>query len=326
MTIDGAYRLMVQAAFGAIQRYRNPVITCDNQTITIPPGSEIRDYASYSVAGAIDNELIERLANPPMLIPNPDQGRAGPAPIPDPDHAPPGEESVIISDLDNFNRRAVQHYLIASGPVDIVWLGALAAYRITGPDIIARLERAMGLSPRRTAEIQGQTATEVPGRPGHYRMNIPEAMVLRPGGLTYFVDGEIQPPPMGPRIDFEAVDKKAKLALWGCLDDRQREDLFVSQHFLVRGSKSAYIYEIRKGRQGNVVRDDLENYCLTHGDLPVWDLMLAQKLMIEDDEPKFLKMANRLDEPFYHMNEAPDIINTALIEIGGGVVNTNVES
>lgn len=97
----------------------------------------------------------------------------------------------------------------------------------------------------------------------------------------------------------EKVDRKAKAALWRYLNEKQHEDLFCLGHFVVNGGKSKMVYKIMKGRQGNVHREDDARFCLTHGDLPVWDLMLAQKLMIEDSEPRFLELANDLNEmPF----------------------------
>ena len=114
--------------------------------------------------------------------------------------------------------------------------------------------------------------------------------------------------PAGSRLriprtdDTDWVDRKAKAALWRYLNEQQREDLFCLGRFVVGGSESEMAYEILKGKQGNVCRDDAAKFCLTHGDLPVWDLMLAQKLMIEDNEPQFLEMANRLINHMTLMN------------------------
>ena len=58
-------------------------------------------------------------------------------------------------------------------------------------------------------------------------------------------------------------------------------------------------YLIKKGRSGNVVSikdgKPVEKYCIHPSDyeIPDEDCMLAQKLLLEDDEAEFLRIANR---------------------------------
>ena len=100
------------------------------------------------------------------------------------------------------------------------------------------------------------------------------------------------PAPEPPTAEIEA---KAKGILWSYLNRRQREDLFCVNYFIVTGSMTGMVYRIVPGMQGNIYRDDGARYCVTNPTLPSWDLLLAQKLMLEDDEGKFLTLARRLD-------------------------------
>lgn len=221
----------------------------------------------------------------------------------------------------------VRRELITSGPTEIDFDMNSRSYRLTGPNIVERLHHAVrcaGERPIRPDEITElhdgpMTATEVLERQRAFVAEQEQTFLRRvanraltrlgrdravdpplltyPGAINRMPARGLMPHNFAQDGDIEKVERKAKAALWTCLDDQQREQLFVSNLFSVSGSRGKYIYRIGKGTQGNVHRDDGSQFCLTHKNLPVWDLMLAQKLMIQDDEPKFLKMANRLDEP-----------------------------
>ena len=83
------------------------------------------------------------------------------------------------------------------------------------------------------------------------------------------------------------------------LDDAQREEFDRSGSFVVVG-QSGRRYRVRSQRTFNV-RDetDCNDYCMQFRSdpqcrsIPLEDLMLAQKLLLECDEPEFLRVANR---------------------------------
>lgn len=104
------------------------------------------------------------------------------------------------------------------------------------------------------------------------------------------------------------VEEKAKDILWSCLNKLQRKDLFCVNHFIVTGCTTGMTYRIVPGMQGNIYREDGARYCVTNSSLPSWDLLLAQKLMLEDDERKFLALARRLD--LDEVADQPELDNT----------------
>lgn len=217
-------------------------------------------------------------------------------------------ETIFVNDV--VMSAEVQCLLIASGPVEIDYNGALGGYRLTGPNINSRLHHAIACAGERPliedeiVEGPQMTATEVIERRRAFYAEIRYAqeraanppLLICPGAINYGTTSLIPPSPN----DTEKVERKAKAALWRYLNEQQQQDLFCLGRFIVNGGESKMAYNILKGRQGNVWRDDDAHFCLTHGDLPVWDLMLAQKLMIEDSEPQFLELANRLDVQQYY--------------------------
>lgn len=85
---------------------------------------------------------------------------------------------------------------------------------------------------------------------------------------------------------------RAKAMLWSYLNHQQREQLFLLNYFCVQGSRSKKVYRITNAGTGNVIREDGNTYCLVpDSPVPQWDQLLAQKLMLEDDERRFLKLA-----------------------------------
>ncbi|UUZ65220.1 hypothetical protein LP417_11755 [Polaromonas sp. P1-6] len=79
------------------------------------------------------------------------------------------------------------------------------------------------------------------------------------------------------------------------LTPAQRRDLFANRFFYVKGKR--FTYRIREGHSGNVDALDpsgrvVSRFCAhPFGRVPVYDVMLAQKLWIETDENMFLKKA-----------------------------------
>jgi len=93
----------------------------------------------------------------------------------------------------------------------------------------------------------------------------------------------------------QAAEAKARVLLERALTPEQRRDLCASRYFYVKGKK--FTYRIREGHSGNVDAIDsswcvISRYCAHPlGRVPVYDMMLAQKLWIETDENMFLKKA-----------------------------------
>lgn len=98
------------------------------------------------------------------------------------------------------------------------------------------------------------------------------------------------------RLPDQAADAKARVLLERALTPQQRRDLFARRYFYVKGKK--FTYRIREAHSGNVDALDssglvISRYCAHPlGRVPVYDIMLAQKLWIETDEEMFLKEAS----------------------------------
>jgi hypothetical protein len=88
---------------------------------------------------------------------------------------------------------------------------------------------------------------------------------------------------------------KARVLLERTLTPEQRHDLLIRGYFYVKGKR--FNYRIREGHSGNVDALDeagcvVGRYCAYPlGRVPVYDVMLAQKLWLETDEGMFLKKA-----------------------------------
>lgn len=93
-------------------------------------------------------------------------------------------------------------------------------------------------------------------------------------------------------------NKKAERFMLKYLTDEQKEDYAKFGSFNVRTLRGER-YRIRKEYAGNVDKLDKDGrvcavYCAhPTGGVPVCDVMLAQKLMLEHDEESFLNVANR---------------------------------
>jgi hypothetical protein len=93
----------------------------------------------------------------------------------------------------------------------------------------------------------------------------------------------------------QAAVAKARLLLEKALTPEQRRDLLARRCFYVKGKR--FTYCIREGHAANVDALDstggvISRFCAHPvGRLPVYDVMLAQKLWIETDENMFLKKA-----------------------------------
>jgi len=94
-----------------------------------------------------------------------------------------------------------------------------------------------------------------------------------------------------------AAEVKAEMLLNYCLTAEQRDDLAKNNHFhLYTGNHK---YRIERGVSGNVklINDNDDKpkhqYCIHPVGVPVADVMLAQKLLLETNEQEFLRIANK---------------------------------
>jgi hypothetical protein len=94
------------------------------------------------------------------------------------------------------------------------------------------------------------------------------------------------------------AQQNARALLLSCLTPTQQEELATKWYFAVT-TKSGNTYRIQDRQIYNVTRLDkqgrpLENLCVGLAeDVPLEDNMLAQKLLLETDEDRFLEIANR---------------------------------
>lgn len=98
-----------------------------------------------------------------------------------------------------------------------------------------------------------------------------------------------------PPFNSVGATERARELLVAQLDRRQRHDLAKRQRFAVTGGSTGRVYEVvlDDGRDYNVRTPDAR-YCIhDQAGLPMYDLALVQKLMIEQDEGEFLRIANR---------------------------------
>lgn len=113
---------------------------------------------------------------------------------------------------------------------------------------------------------------------------------------TWLATEFLRPSHSDYRLPDQAADARARVLLERALTPQQRRDLFARRYFYVKGRKGTY--RIREGHSGNVDALDSSG-CVTNrycahplGRVPVYDVMLAQKLWIETDEEMFLKEAS----------------------------------
>ena len=127
---------------------------------------------------------------------------------------------------------------------------------------------------------------------GHVEAEV--ACVARKGTLPATAE-EFLRPSLNDYLPNLAAVAKSRVLLERALTPEQRRDLFARGYFNVKGKR--FSYRIREGHSGNVDALDstgcvIERFCAHPlGRVPVYDVMLAQKLWIETDENMFLRKA-----------------------------------
>jgi hypothetical protein len=121
------------------------------------------------------------------------------------------------------------------------------------------------------------------------------AYVLEPGGVIFpaIMTGY----PYSPELTMDSQAKAGKL-LNLLLSDKQKEEIKVDSCFRVRGGKSSATYLIyRFGCTGNIKKVlfpgiRYQTFCLVISEAaPLEDHLIAQMLLIQFDEDRFLKIA-----------------------------------
>jgi hypothetical protein len=115
----------------------------------------------------------------------------------------------------------------------------------------------------------------------------------------------------------QIVEERAKALLYMCLTEEQRTMLETQNKFRVVSNKGN-IFEIRRGRMHNIFRLDMqgniiEEWCvLPPGNLPIYDVLLAQKVSLESDEDDTYARANVWAKPSHR------IVHTAPVQYRSG--------
>lgn len=100
------------------------------------------------------------------------------------------------------------------------------------------------------------------------------------------------------RAERDAAAARAAALLAEHLDDEQATEYEQHGYFTVISRDGQRRYQIHRGRSGNVREVNgnghrLRTFCIHPGEaVPDEDTMLAQKLMLEADDPEFFRLAN----------------------------------
>lgn len=127
--------------------------------------------------------------------------------------------------------------------------------------------------------------------------DMPEEMLrhleLRPGHVFMYRGEEIRFTSTSNE-DALAAEMRAKVLLLDSLSEEQKEHWIEKSYFMAQGNISGMWYKIKPGREGNIEDGKGAGYCITaRGFLPMSDIVLSQKLLIEGDEDAFLAIARK---------------------------------
>lgn len=98
-----------------------------------------------------------------------------------------------------------------------------------------------------------------------------------------------------PDLHKKEADERARQLLLDHLSEEQKKTFEKDGWFECVGNKTGKTYRIHNYRNINTVQGKTK-YCLVQKDtVPLPDQLLTEKMLIENDEDKFLKVANRFD-------------------------------
>ncbi len=99
------------------------------------------------------------------------------------------------------------------------------------------------------------------------------------------------------RLHRVEVTARAESLLLSALNPIQAKDFRTTREFTVISKDGKRTYRITYGIAGNVILIEkgkpVARYCIYPIGIPIEDVMLAQKLMLETDEESFIRIANR---------------------------------
>ena len=136
------------------------------------------------------------------------------------------------------------------------------------------------------------------GLPPAMLEDIPEELLrhieLRPGQVFYYRGEQITFRPHVSNDEAIAAEQRAKTLLLDSLNVDQKEYWQKKSYFMAQGNVTGMWYKIKPGREGNIEDGKGHGYCITaQGFLPMSDIVLSQKLLIEGDENTFLATARK---------------------------------
>jgi hypothetical protein len=91
----------------------------------------------------------------------------------------------------------------------------------------------------------------------------------------------------------EQAAERARGLLLRLLSPKQRASFEATHAFAATGQKTGHVYSIREERQINITCTTTgDRWCYVCPDVPICDQLVAQKLLIEGDEERFLSVAS----------------------------------
>ena len=106
----------------------------------------------------------------------------------------------------------------------------------------------------------------------------------------------VSPDDLKPDPKKKEADERAKELLLSNLTDEQKKTFTDKGYFECVGNRTGKTYRIHNYRNINT-RCGNDKYCVVQGnDVPLSDQLLTEKMLIENDEDKFLKVANKFSQ------------------------------
>ena len=144
---------------------------------------------------------------------------------------------------------------------------------------------------------------------------------LTPGQVFMYRGEEIRFRPALSNDEARAAEKRAKVLLLDSLNEEQKKWWVKKTFFMAQGNVTGTWYKIKPGREGNIEDGKGAGYCITaQGFLPMSDIVLSQKLMIEGDESTFLAIARKSERT------GPDIRALDNLQLRAGGVPRHYET
>jgi len=167
------------------------------------------------------------------------------------------------------------------------------AVRLAPLDSQARMRRELEMMERERDAREAERLRELDQRQREQYFAYLHRMTTQTGGEYFARAGHLHTP-----FERKKAQERARALLLSHMTKEQRRDFTTTARFRSKGSASGDLYQIHI--IGTVRREsDNHEFCLRVLDdaLPNEDVLLVRKILIENDEPKFLATANDLTEP-----------------------------